>query len=81
MRKLFKGGNYIRKYGTYARKLYDPKMKRIFEITQANFEKIQFIHINKHMDGESSGSVHVLIYVDKSGAISKILFNLGLYIS
>ena len=26
-------------------------MKRIFEITQANFEKILFIHINKHMDG------------------------------
>ena len=26
-------------------------MKTIFEIAQANFEKIQFIHFYKHMDG------------------------------
>ena len=27
-----------------ARKFYDPKIKRIFEIARANFEKILFIH-------------------------------------
>ena len=28
----------------YARNLYDPKIKRIFEIARAHFEKILFIH-------------------------------------
>ena len=45
--------NFWRIPGTYARKLYDPKMKRIFEIAQANFEKILFIHFypHKHVRG------------------------------
>jgi hypothetical protein len=34
-----------------ARNLYDPKIKRIFEIARADFEIILFIHLNKHMDG------------------------------
>ena len=28
----------------YARNLYNPKIKRIFEIARADFEKILFIH-------------------------------------
>ena len=38
----------------YARDLYDPKIKRIFEIRWADFVIILFIHLNKHLDGVRS---------------------------
>ena len=38
-------------HSRYAKNLYDPKIKRTFEIGQADFEIILFIHINKHLDG------------------------------
>ena len=40
-------------HSRYARKLYDPKMKRIFEITQVDLRKSYLstiIHMNKHME-------------------------------
>ena len=39
---------YLLTHSRYARKLYDPKTKRIFEIARALFEKILFIHFYPH---------------------------------
>ena len=41
-------------HSRHARNLYDPKIKRIFEIAWTLFEiilLITFIHLNKHLDG------------------------------
>ena len=37
-------------HSRYARNFYTPKIERVFEIAQANFEIILFIHLNKHLD-------------------------------
>ena len=52
-----------------ARNLYDPKIKRIFEIARADFEIILFIHFyplkNKHLEG-ARGTLGINFIIDYS---------------